>query len=130
MNCRNILIMLGLMFIVMPLHAEEPLVQETVLPFLQALQTGDVQKLESLLAGKMLRDNQVLLQKNKGYPEFLRNQYKGAVFQVTQVNKGQDEFLVSINVSYPDGNNDSIRIRLKQIDNSGSWRIVEQLKDF
>lgn len=120
---------LGLAFMMQPVHAEEPVVMTTVLPFLQALQAGDVNRIESFMDGKLLRDNRILLRKNKNYPEFLRNLYKDAVFHVAEVKKSQDDFLVNIAVTYPDSNSNHINIRIKQVDSSGAWKIVEQLKD-
>jgi len=59
------------------------IVDEAVLPFIHALQTGDVLVLERLIDGKLGMTLGKLLKQNTEYPTFLRQRYGGMTVRDT-----------------------------------------------
>jgi hypothetical protein len=122
------------------LHADETtdnqdlqsVLNTSVYPFFKALKEGDVSSIKQLIAGQMYESKRVLLEKNKDYPEFLRNYYQGIEFYVENTTRSGNYIIVDFLIEFPDGNQNLARLYLEQskIDGSGShgvgiWRIIE-----
>ncbi len=106
-------------------EAEEPF--DIVANYIEALRTGDTIILKSCIGGRLLEKRELLLDQNQEYPEFLRNFYEGAEFQISDElsdlgPRGQG---IAIEIRFPDGNRiESMAIVEEAPD--GSWLIVDE----
>lgn len=78
---------------------------DTLVPFLTAVQKGDVETIKQLLSEEDYQAYRVLLEKNPGYAEFLRRHYKDATFQIKE--KGAN---YQVEVKFPDGQKEVHRL--------------------
>lgn len=108
-------------------HSGDP-VNETVLPFFEALQDGDVQAVEFYLDGGLARSMRPLLRDNQEYPELLRKYYNGAEFSVGKINGSKSRLNIDVNVSYPSGRSMLLVLTLIQR-NDGDWKIIKQIEE-
>jgi hypothetical protein len=77
------------------------IVDETLLPYFEALKNGDVASIKHCIAGKMLQRYRVLLDQNKAYPDFLRNYYQGVDFSIAAVQLVGNDILASAIIVFP-----------------------------
>lgn len=75
-------------------------VRNTVQPLAQAIKTGDIPFILSMLNGEVLERSRVLLERNQKYGEFLRSRYEEAEFRITRVEGN----LALLEIEFPDGN--------------------------
>jgi hypothetical protein len=113
-------------------HDLEGILIESVYPFFKALKEGDVDSIKQLIAGEMYESKKVLLEKNKEYPEFLRNYYEGIEFYVEDTTLSGNYIIVDFLIEFADGHQSPARLYLEQskINTSGQhvvgfWRIID-----
>jgi hypothetical protein len=81
--------------------------EQVLLPFFQALKTGDVAVIKRHMSRDLYARNRVLLDENMQYPEFLRNYYKDITFRIMKA----EEFLTDegivfyVSFDYENGDN-------------------------
>jgi hypothetical protein len=109
---------------------------ETLYPCFKALKNGDVSSIKLHISEGMYERYKVLLEKNKDYPEFLRNYYRGVDFGVEKVELSGQEVSVAVSIQFPD--NESLnskfllRKRMNELNSDetgGRWKIVKQLSE-
>ena len=105
------------------------IISNTVLPFFEALKSGNVQGIESYIGGELELSTRTLLRKNQEYPQFLRNHYAGAVVRVGNTAVNADEALVNVEIDFPGKEIRLFKIRVRK-NNPGTWKIVEQTESF
>lgn len=98
----------------------------TFLPLFNALKHGNVEVIKCYIAGDMYRQTKVLLEENKGYPQFLRNFYKGANFSVERAITAEDDIIADVVIEFPHGSKSSTRLRLNK-DNGQQWKVVDEV---
>ena len=101
-------------------YATEP--QELVEAYFEAMKNGDVQTMKSYMGGRLYQRRKVLIEKNKKYPEFLIDFYKGAELEEVKV---QGE-IVHIKIQFPDRSKKQHNLVLQR-DSYGEWKIVDEL---
>jgi len=78
------------------------------------------------LSGDMYRQTRVLLEENKGYPQFLRNFYKGANFSVKSAVTAGDDIIADIVIEFPHGGKSLARLKLSN-ENGQQWKVVDEV---
>ena len=101
--------------------ATEP--QDFVKGYFDALKNGDVQTIKSSLGGELYKRRKALLEKNKKYPKFLMDFYKGAELKVVGV---PGSGIVHIQIRFPDGSLKQHKLVLQK-DSYGKWKIIDEL---
>ena len=114
----------------------QKLIIETLNPYFEALKNGDVTSIKLHISEGMYERYKVLLEKNKDYPEFLRNYYRDVDFWIEKVERIGHDILASAIIKFP--NHESINskflLREKMDDVSpevvgGRWKIVKQISE-
>lgn len=112
------------------LHAGVLGPSDAAIAYFNALKNGDVETIKEYIAGDYYEKYKVLLEENKGYPDFLRNFYKGAEFDVLSTARGNnDDVIVQVQTYFADGSTAYNKLRLKNFDKDG-WKIVEEIVDY
>lgn len=119
-----------------PLHAEEmpindPLysdITNTVLSYFTALKDGDINTIKVYISLDIYKKNKALLEQNEKYPEFLRNYYQGAEFEVAKVEKIDDNIIVTVVIKLAKNSLSVISLRLVKESSQGettnqTWKI-------
>ena len=126
---KTILYILSAVFFVsfssMAANALEP--NDTVMGYFQALQQGDINKIKDSITGEMYKKRKVLLEQNANYPEFLRNAYQGAEFQIKNVTIQDNNAVVTVKVNFPDRQKGFTLFLNK--DAIGNWKIFKEISD-
>ena len=104
-------------------------VSQVFLPFIDALKTGNVQVLKSLLSEEMYREYRVLLEENKEYPRFLEGYYQGAEIKLEQIFREGNDLHGQMRVTFPGGEMSILKISVKKKDSNSSWRIGRVLNE-
>lgn len=105
---------------------------KTIVPFFHALKKGDVGAIKGYLAGDMYEKNKVLLEQNEEYPNFLKNFYHGAVFQVKKVVKAKEIIFVDVMVTFPGGYQSGAKLQLEERKSgkkADTWEITNLIED-
>ena len=68
-----------------------------------ALKTGDIKTLKHLFAGEMHARNKTLLEQNAGYPQFLRDLYQGALFEIKEISPDDKGYIASFTTFFSNG---------------------------
>ena len=105
---------------------------KTLTPYFMALKSGDIFTIKQHIAGDMYKNSKVLLEKNKNYPQFLRDIYKGATFRTSEAVVSDGDVIAHVEIAFPNGNRSLARLRLSKMKNisqsdheSETWKIVE-----
>jgi hypothetical protein len=98
---------------------------QVVLPFLEALKNGDTKLLKQLMSKDMYRAKRVLLEQNDAYPEFLKNLYTDATFQVGEVKEQDGDIIVHVRINFPDGRQRNIKLHLQLVE---SWKVTDNIE--
>lgn len=108
-------------------YADSVIVGGTVTPFFDALRQGNVIAVESYLEDPLLADVKVLLRDNKGYPDFLREYYRGTTVVVTNIESSSESAIAIVNVDiyFPAGHVESLQLDLIKA-TVGGWKIQQQ----
>ena len=116
---------------------QQELLEQAVMPFLKALQTGDASRLEQLIGGKLALTLGKLLRANTAYPDFLRQRYGGTTvqepIQIAQHHQAtsptlaqeQPPCLAVVHLLAPDGRPDHFELHLEQ-DAQGAWKVIDK----
>ncbi len=109
----------------------QELLDQAVMPFLEALRTGDVQRLEQLIGGKLALTLGTLLRENAEYPNYLRQRYGntmvGAPIQIEREPDGMGSRSAEVQLAMPSGGQDNFLLNLEQ-DAQGEWKIVDKVR--
>jgi hypothetical protein len=120
------------------LHAEEAVqatptesleVSRVFLPFIDALKTGNVQVIKSLLSEERYREYRVLLEENKEYPRFLERYYQGAEIKLENIFREGNGLHGVMRVTFPNGEMSILRINVKKKNSNAPWRIGRVLSE-
>ena len=110
----------------------EVVINNVVLPFLDALKNGDVDLIKHYIAGDLYENNRVLLEKNQEYPEFLRNHYHSVEFYIENAVVSGDHIVVHVVIEFSNGDEINAKLCLGKDMNEVSgalegatWKIVE-----
>lgn len=100
----------------------------TVLPYYEALQTGEIASLRRYLSAKRYATNRVLMEHNTEYPDYLRKHFEGAGFELLKLTEDEKSKRVSalVRIYWPDGRETQEALGLVEepSDNSDiSWKI-------
>ncbi len=80
--------------------------EQLMTDYFQALKNGEVQTLLNMLADPLLGSRKILLTQNSAYPDYLRNYYKKAHFEITSVTStSPDLFRVTAEFEFGDDTN-------------------------
>ena len=104
-------------------------VSQVFLDFVDALKTGNVQVLKSLLSEEMYREYRVLLEENKDYPRFLERYYQGAEIKLENISREGNDLHGRMRVTFPGGEMSVLRISVKKKDSNAPWRIGRVLNE-
>jgi hypothetical protein len=126
-QCLGVLLVLA---VALPAFAVQPLssakltrVKALLNRHITALRTGDVTGLKSTLGGDAYREYKTLLEQNTEYPDFLRDYYKGASFQIGEITPGiDDDVIAQVKISLASSGTTVTRLRLA-LDGS-EWKII------
>ncbi len=77
----------------------------TLLPYYEALQVGEVASLRQYLSAKRYAVNRVLIEKNSASPDYLREHFEGAGFELLRLTEdGKSERVTAlVRIYWPDG---------------------------
>lgn len=119
-----------------PLHAEEMTIKDplysditnTILSYFTALKDGDINTIKVYISLDIYNKNKALLEQNEKYPEFLRNYYQGAEFEVGKVEKIDDNIIVTVVIKLAKSSLSVISLRLVKESSQGeatnqTWKI-------
>lgn len=122
------------------IHQEEAsrVVGEVTIPYVTALQAGDVHTLEGLIDGNLAITLGTLLRENQEYPNFLREKFGKShlldtQFQLEQKVKElfvitgneQGSGILTVELSQSSGSLVTLQLSLTK-DKSGNWKVVDQ----
>lgn len=108
-------------------------VADTYLPvnlntFFHALKAGNIDLIKQYISGDLYERKKDLLERNSRYSAFLQNWYKDAEFGVKKVVNIDGNVIAVVEISFPDGSDEIIKIRLAKVGGSSSYKIVEEIK--
>ena len=101
-------------------------------PLFRALKTGNVDAIKKYISEDMHEKNKILLEQNEEYPNFLRNFYRGALFQVKKVIKSEEIIYVDVMVSFPGGYQNVAKYQLKEEktkEGKDIWKVINLIND-
>jgi hypothetical protein len=96
-----------------------------VLQFLEALKTGNVRVLDSLIGGDLSIQMKPLLQDNQDYPEYLRQHYLQTTFSIDHLVEKLGVVVARVTVDFPGGPTQTWTLTLTK-GNTGEWKIMKQ----
>ena len=114
---------------------EDQILDHTILPFIQALQSGDVKALQTLVGGKLAVTLEKLLSRNTNYSSFLRDRYgrglsiDSAIFRekvkkrFTRTEEARD--MVDVLLPMKNTRQNNLALTLEK-DKNGNWKVVAQ----
>jgi len=100
---------------------------DAALRYFEALQNGNINTIKDSIMGDLYKKRKILLDQNANYPEFLKNIYQGAEFQITKTTPQGNNAVVNVNVNFPDRQKD-FTLFLKK-DDMGNWKIFKEISD-
>jgi hypothetical protein len=98
-----------------------------VLQFLEALKTGNVRVLDSLLGGDLSIQMKPLLQDNQDYPEYLRQHYSQTTFSIDHLVEKLGVVMARVTVDFPGGPTQTWALTLKKA-KTGEWKIMKRME--
>lgn len=120
-----------LLLAVAPACANDIKILKTVELYTQALKSGDVEELKSLLGGRLYEKRRVLLEENAEYSDWLKQYYAGASFSFPTGVTSSDQYPGKhVNVDIHLGNGETVATHLLLQSSAGSdkWKIVGQFR--
>jgi hypothetical protein len=96
-----------------------------VLQFFDALKTGNVSVLDSLIGGDLSSQLKPLLQDNQDYPEYLRQHYGQTTFSLDHIAEKMGVVVARVTADFPGGPTQTWTLNLAK-DNAGVWHIIKQ----
>ena len=101
----------------------------TVIPYFETLQKGEVESLHQYLTTRRYAANRTLIEQNELYPDYLRDQFRGAMFELVRLILEGDEVTALVRIYWPDGRSAQSILGLiveypaSTSDNSIRWKI-------
>ncbi len=114
-----------------PLTARAAESLDMVRLYFEAVKAGDVEMIQSYLAGKLLKKRKVLLEENTEYPKFLRDRFGEAEFGIQASTNEQtvnNREVVNANILFRDGSSITTNL-ITEKDKFGNWKIIDQLRN-
>lgn len=105
---------------------------KTFVPLFRAFKNGDVDAIKEYISDDVYEKNKVLLEQNKEYPNFLRNFYSDAIFQVRKVVKSEEMVFVDVRVRFPGGYQVVTKVQLKEGKNKAGdtiWKVINFMEN-
>ncbi len=105
---------------------------DTFVPLFRAFKNGDIDAIKEYISDDMYEKNKVLLEQNKEYPNFLRNFYSDAIFQVRKVVKSEEMVFVDVRVRFPSGYQSVTKVQLKEGKNKAGdtiWKVINFMEN-
>jgi hypothetical protein len=93
-----------------------------------ALKNGDIQKMLSYLGGDFYKRYVDLLTRDPGYPDFVKNYYKGSTINIQNTMVNKSDAVVEVQIRFPNGNKSINKFHLEK-SNDGVWLITGQYLD-
>ena len=84
----------------------------TVIPYFETLQRGDVESLRQYLSARRYAINQNLIEQNASYPNFLRDQFQDANFELVSLVEDGTKINAVVKIYWPDGHNTQTNLGL------------------
>lgn len=116
---------------VAPVYADDIKILETVELYTQALKSGDVEELKSLLGGRLYEKRRALLEENAEYSDWLKQYYAGASFSfptgVTSSDQDPGKH-VTVDIHLGSGQTVATHLLLQSSAGSDKWKIVGQFR--
>ena len=107
-------------------------INDIVLPFLDALKNGDVDLIKHYIAGEIYENKRVLLENNEEYPDFLRSYYHDVEFYIENALESVDYIEVHVVIEFSNGHEGNAKIFLGKDMNKfpgqleeATWKIIE-----
>ena len=110
-------------------EAEKAMVYKTAQIFLDALIAGDVPMIKTHIAGRLKMQLRTLLNDNKEYSKFLRNEYTNAIYQIDDPIIDGKRAAVNVSIDFPKDKRRFFKIKLEKI-NKTRWMVTEQTEIF
>jgi hypothetical protein len=100
---------------------------DTVQEFFMASKNGDIGIMKNLITGPFFNRRKSLIERNSGYPDFLRKQLQDVEIEIISTETGNDgsSAFVTVRRYYPDGSTIDTKFSLKISDN-GTWKIFDE----
>ena len=120
-----------LLLAVVPAYADDIKILETVELYTQALKSGDVEAIKSLLGGRLYAKRRVLLEENTEYSDWLKQYYAGASFSFPTGVTSSDQYpgkQVNVDIHLGNGETVTTHLLLQSPTGSDKWKIVGQLR--
>lgn len=106
-------------------ESKKKILSHTVIPFFEALTSGNVEAIEFYIGGGLALRMKSLLQENREYPEILRNHYADTVLHIGDLYKKAGNMVVDAEIDFPSGEKRIFEVRLSK-NKDGVWKIVEE----
>ena len=90
--------------------------EQVLLPFFEALKTGDIIVIKEHMSRDLYAKNRVLLDENREYPSFLRDYYKDITFRILGAEEifPGEAILFYVSFDYAGGNNSIHELKLSR----------------
>ena len=100
---------------------------DTVQQFFMASKGGEIETMKNLITGPFFNRRKSLIERNPGYPDFLRKQLDGVEIEILSTVTGNDgsSAFVTVRRHYPDGSIFDTKFTLKKSDNV-TWKIFDE----
>jgi hypothetical protein len=101
--------------------------EEIVQKFYWASAEGDLEVMKMCIAGHFYERRKTLIEKNKGYADFLKDHYAGVITEVmsVEVDDAAGQATVVIKNTYQGGSSFNTTLLLSE-ENGGSWKINDE----
>jgi len=110
-------------------YAQENVASETLMPFFNALKSGDTAKLLQYIDGPLYKKNKVLLQQYNNYSDLLKTKYEKAEFIINKISAtDREELVADVLIISPNGNTINRKFFLQKKEGSNSWRIIDEIR--
>lgn len=95
--------------------------------YFDALKSGDVQAVMTVITDPLLGSRKLLLEQNTAYPDYLRNYYRDAVLAIDRITSPADTVrTVDVSIAFPEDAN-PLTIKFVLTDTPAGWKISEEL---
>lgn len=122
------LIMVLMPFSFNSLYGETAGPSDTVRGYFEALKNGDIGTMKQHIAGEYYEKYKALLEKNESYPEFLRNFYEGAEYEIVNSNKMGNDVIMEVEIYFPNGSTSVNKLRVRNFNKDG-WKIIKEIRN-
>lgn len=111
-------------------YAQDDVADKIVMPFLNALKSGNTTEILKYIDGPLYKKNKELLSQNNNYADLLRTKYGKVEFLINHISTiDHDNLVADILFVFPDGNTVNRKLMLNKKEGSDSWKIVQDLRN-